>query len=482
VLAYCALLGTTAKATADDLYRAATDLKAKYAADLEKLALWCDERGLKEEAKKTRLALGPPRDPYKLYLPVLGHDMLASHLPGGTPASAVEWDTRLGRSRHEQAMALYDVARRAIRTHRASLAYELVLEAIRVNPDFETARRVLGYQKYRNGWYTSYEVRKLRAGQVWHERFGWLPKGYVHRYEEEQRFSDNRWVTAAEDAKAHAHIESGWDVESEHYTIRTDHSLEAGVVLGVKLEQLYHLWQQIFIRYYASEATVIGLFDGRARTQPDPPLLGVVYFRNQDDYNRTLRTVLPNVGITTGVFLERTHRAYFFAGKDADDRTLYHEATHQLFHQSRPVAPGVGQQANFWIVEGIAMYMETLHREDAYYVLGGADDVRLHAACYRVLNDNFYIPLAEVVGYGMEQIQGDKRIGMLYSEFAGLTHFLVYYDNGRYRDALVAYLSAVYSGQADTHTLAQLTGTSYDALDKQYRKFVEEVAAKASRQ
>jgi hypothetical protein len=144
-----------------------------------------------------------------------------------------------------------------------------------------------------------------------------------------------------------------------------------------------------------------------------------------------------------------------------------------LFQESRPVAPGVGRQGNFWIVEGIAMYMESLREEDGFHVLGGFDDLRMKAARFRLLNDGFYVPLSEFTAFGVQKLQTDKRIGTLYSQAAGLTHFLVHHGGGRYRDALVAYLQAVYSGRDNPQTLAQLTGASLGELDKQYRAFME---------
>ena len=108
---------------------------------------------------------------------------------------------------------------------------------------------------------------------------------------------------------------------------------------------------------------------------------------------------MPNIKITIGIYRDNPGCAYFFAGKDSDDRTMYHEATHQLFHESRLVAPAVGYKTNFWIVEGIAMYMESLRREDGYDVLGGFDDERMNAARYRLLHDHFYIPLGRVRRY-----------------------------------------------------------------------------------
>jgi hypothetical protein len=235
----------------------------------------------------------------------------------------------------------------------------------------------------------------------------------------------------------------------------------------------------LFIRYFATPAQVADLFDGRARKRQMPfPQLRVVYFRDRDDYVRGLPILFPNlkkevVGMSEGVYIADAQRAFFFAGKEQDDRTMYHEATHQLFHQTRPVANDVGFRANFWIVEGIAMYMETLRREDGFLVLGGFDDARILAARYRLLHDNFYVPLAEFSSFGLQKLQADPRISTLYSQAAGLTQFLVHYDGGRYRDALVAYLSAVYS-RADTPViLAQLTGTSFTDLDQQYREYIK---------
>ncbi len=468
---------TQGEARPDELIRTARELHSKYSAQLQELAAWCDKKGLAEQAKITRQWTGK-RDPNKLYVADLPRAIGRPELPVGSPAEVVEWDRRFWQLRRQQAKSLEALARKAVRADRASLAFDLVISAIREDPDYDTIRRLLGYQKFRNGWYTLYEVEKLKSGQVWHEKFGWLPSKYLRRYQQGERWSPKGWVSAEEDARLRRDIASGWDVETEHYTIRTNHSLEAGVQLGVKLEQLFRVWRELFIRYFASEAEVAGLFDGRVRKKLPPfPQLGVVYFRDRDEYVRGLPLLFPDlkkkvVGMSEGVYIADARRAFFFAGKDQDDRTMYHEATHQLFHQTRPVADDVGYRANFWIVEGIAMYMETLRREDGFLVLGGFDDARLVAARYRLLNDKFYVPLSEFASYGMQKLQADPRISTLYSQAAGLTQFLVHYDGGRYRDALVAYLSAVYSGRDTPATLAQLTGATFADLDKQYREFI----------
>jgi hypothetical protein len=467
------LLGPRGVAAAEDSRKAVKDLRAKYVAEVRELAGWCEQEGLEAEARKTREVLGR-RDPFHFYLPKLPVEVGPPPPPENASEKILQWHERLGKLRRDQAIALFEQGRKAIRNHQASLAYELVLAAIRENPDHEGARRVLGYQKYFGQWHTPYEIRKLRANLIWHDQYGWISKGAVRKYEQGLRPSGNRWIDAEEDAKLHRDIRSGWEIETEHYDIRTNHSLEEGVALGMKLETLYRLWQQLFVRYYASESQVAALFENRPVTQrPDPPRFAVVYFPDKEDYFRSLKAVMPQMGKSVGVYVAKNQTAYFYAGSEYTERTIYHEATHQLFQQSRKVPDNVGRKTNFWICEGIALFMETLHEDDGYYVLGGLGDQRINAARYHLTKGDFYVPFARMTRYGVETLQTDPQVGPLYSQMAAMTSFLIYYDGGRYRDSLVEYLSKVYTARDTAALLSELTGTSYDDLDKQYQEFME---------
>ncbi len=459
-------------ARADDFLAEAKKLRSAYAGGLDELAGWCEGQGLVDEARATR-RLVVPQDPYKIFVPVLPDTVGSLAPPEGVSPEVAAWSRRLGTLRRQHAEELYGLARQAVRTRRASLALELVLAAVHADPDHEAARRILGFQKYRDQWVSPFAANKLRRGQVDHKRFGWLPKDHVERYEQGLRLHAGRWISAEDDARFHQDMRNGWLVETQHYSIRTNHSLEAGVQLGEKLERLMRVWRQLFFRYYTSESQLTALFTGGAIRRPArSQAFRVAFFRDRDDYNRTLKPLEPNIQISIGFYHERSRRAYFFAGKDYEDRTLFHEATHQLFHQSRPVAPSVGRRANFWIVEGVAMYMESLREEDGYYVLGGLEDDRAYAARYRLLHDRFYVPFEEFAAMGMEQIQRDPRIATLYSQAAGQTHFLIHAEGGRYRDALVAYLDAVYAARDLPNTLSDLSGTSFAELDRRYRQFM----------
>ncbi len=118
------------------------------------------------------------------------------------------------------------------------------------------------------------------------------------------------------------------------------------------------------------------------------------------------------------------------------------------------------------------MYMESLRQEDGFNVLGGFDDLRMKAARYRLLSDKFYVPFQELCTYSLSKIQHDPRIATLYSQAAGQAHFLIHYDDGAYRDALVRYLDAVYAGRDTPLTLPKLAGKSFQDLDAEYRKFI----------
>ena len=470
----------TASAAAEDVYQTAVRATEAYRNALDQLATSADQNGLTDQARVTR-DWGKPRETDRVYVARMPEAVGRPKLPDGASAVLNEWHQRFWQLREKQADLLFGLARRAVRMKRASLAFDLAMAAVRENPDHPALRRLMGYQELDGAWRSAYEVRKLRGGQVWDRRFGWVKKAELPKFEKGLRPYRGKWLPAEEVARFREDIRDGWDIETEHYMIRTNHSREAGVALAEKLERLYRVWKQLFVRYYATEAQVASLFDGRNRARGfNLPRHQIVYFRDRDDYNRNLKPTFPNIEQSVGVYVEETSRAYFFANGESDDRTLFHEATHQLFHESRRVAPSVGGKANFWIVEGIATFMESFQTEDDYYVVGGQDDIRFKAARYRLLVDGFYIPLAQLSRFGIRDLQTHPKIATVYSQLAGLTHFLVSYDEGRYRDALVGFLAAVYNGNQDPALLSRLTGVPYAQLDRQYRAFVKKTLQKKS--
>ena len=126
---------------------------------------------------------------------------------------------------------------------------------------------------------------------------------------------------------------------------------------------------------------------------------------------------------------------------------IIHEAVHQLFQESRSAARRLGRSHNFWILEGIATYFETLTEHGGpevgrYYTVGQTSAGRLPSARRRLMDDGFYLPLGRFVRLGKSDLQRHADIAKLYSQGAVLAAFLMQGEDGRYREPLVHYLTA----------------------------------------
>ena len=304
------VLAAAAAIAADDsasaVASAVADSRTTYAADLEKLAQWCEANGLAEEARKNSPADRSQRSVQALCADAARRSRAAG-VAGRRPEKASSSGTaRLSKLRHDQRRgAVRDgPAGGPLRPGGLGLRSGDRLRC-RPIPITSLPGDCSAIRSSATSGAPPTRCRKLQAGNVWSEKFGWLPKAHLRRYEAGERYCDGRWISAEDDARRHADIRSGWDVETEHYTIRTNHSIEAAVSLGVKLERLYRLWQQLFVRYYASQADVAAMFDGRAKAGPAGQRRHEVwYFRDRDDYNRSLRATMPNIGISIGVYLD----------------------------------------------------------------------------------------------------------------------------------------------------------------------------------
>ncbi|HUY88373.1 MAG TPA: DUF1570 domain-containing protein [Pirellulales bacterium] len=466
-----AILLGAAELRAETVGEARASLVEGHVGRLGELAQWCEEQGLDREAEITRGWL-PPVEPLVLFVPLVEDATDRAAASDRDARLSQAWRERFDTLRQTQAAALFALVARAVEEHRYSIGFELLHETLREDPQHEAARLLLGYRERDAHWLTRYEWAKAQVNQVWDARFGWLPKSQLARYAGGERFFKGRWVGAEEDARQRGAL-GGWEVTTEHYRVRTNHSLEEGVRLASRLERLYDVWRQVFVRYYLTDAELGKLLAGGGLPVRAMLRYNVTYFSNRTQYVEALKSQEPNIAISTGYYRGKSKTAYFFAGEEQDDSNLYHEATHQLFSETRNVGPHVGRDANFWVIEGIACSMESLVEGDRYCTIGGADALRLDNARTRLLRDDFYVPLAELTAIGMNALQRDaQRISPIYSESSGLTYFLMFAQGGRYRDALVDYLVAIYTGRDGPQTLAELTQTPYAELDRQYREFM----------
>jgi hypothetical protein len=448
----------------------------KFAAALEELAGVCDEKKLPEAAAGVR-ALARPVDSSELRLTAIPRDVQPPLKPD-LPADERYWQAQLRSLQQSYARELYALSRQALTAGHVSFAIDLIREILRYDSDQRDARRVLGYVRSGDEWVSAFEARMAKAKKVWTDEYGWLLKDHVERYEKGERYYNRRWMSAANEAKLRSDFVNAWEIQTEHYLVKTNHSLERGVDLAKKLEDFHGLFFQMMAGFFNSAAEVQQLFDrGNGRSAALQPNV-VHFYRTRDEYIAVLKkeTNQP-IEITKGIFFPRNRIAYFFFDPESeDDSTLYHEATHQLLTGSRPMTGEIGIKSDFWIIEGIACYMESFRREGDRFSVGDPGHQRLQAARVHFVDENYYVPLREFTRMGMTAFQSAKEIRKNYSQGAALTHFFMHYDDGRYREALIEHLSQIYSPtkaiREHPEPLDELTGVEDEELDRQYAEYI----------
>lgn len=426
----------------------------------------------------------------RLMKPVDSSQLLFSKLPSEVspaisrdlPKEEQVWRRELWTTREKFGDDMYRLSRTALHAGFPSFAYRLVRETAEIFPDHRQARRLLGYVRLENRWVTPFAAKMARERRVWHETYGWLRIEDVKRYENGERFY-RRWMSADQESEIRRDFRHAWDIRTEHFLIKTNHSLERGVEIATKLEEFYEFFQQTFVGYFYSPDQLKKLFvessGGRAPRSREPFV--VHYYKSREEYVDRLIARTPQIGITTGFYHYGDRVAYFYYDEEADDSVIYHEATHQFLYETLPALRHVGQQAHFWITEGIACYMESYRNENGQMSLGDPNYIRFAAARYRFFVDEYYVPFDEFSAMGMQQFQSipQPQIGWNYSQASGLAHFFMHYDGGRYRDALVEHLSQLYNINPRRYeppaTLPQLIGIGSETLDKQYAEHLKKL-------
>lgn len=485
------------------------ELREDFRKELERVAAWCEDNGMVEAAGRTRQLAQPPGDG------TLSEARLPRAVQPVIPPGAVDtqrlWYGKLATAQKGYARELYRLSRTVLRLGYPSYAMQLVQEVALHDPDNKNARRLLGFvlfqdkrradeRDYRGEWVTPFEAKMLGGSKrrVWSE-WGWVPEADLPKYQQGLRPWKGAWVSAEKEAEIRRDFRNAWEVETEHFLVKTNYSLERGVEIASQLEDYYAFFRRTFAAFFETPEELQKRFtgSGRRRGRPAAPRqMEVHYYRTKDEYVQRLIRKIPQIAMTEGLYYEQDKTSYFFHNPSREnDGTLFHEATHQFFDvptaQHRADAARIraralnqrtyhnwviGEKSNFWMVEAIACYMESFEPTPTGNRLGNPDYLRFRAAHYRLTESDFYMPLREFTKMGIRDFQSHSSIAMLYTQASGLAHFLMHYDNGRYRDALISFIAQLYRPDLK-NTLAEpslerLTGVSYEELDRQYKDYM----------
>lgn len=410
------------------------------------------------------------------------------NLPVTLPDVERTWRTKLRNLETDYASLLYRLAREALKQGHASFAFSLIREVAYHDPDHRYARSLLGYVKYDDEWTTPFAATMRRRGHVWHERFGWLPSNHVSRYEKGERLFQGRWMSAEKEAGLRAKFENAWIVLTEHFEIHTNESLEGGVELGQALEEYHAFFRREFAAFFNTPQQMQRLFDGGGTAlRNSGSRYRIHYYASRDEFIERLVRKQPNIAITNGLYMPGDRVAYFFHDPEvgaANRETMFHEVTHQLLSESNPRPIDVGREANFWLIEGLACYMESFQITPEGTSVGRPGHIRIYWARERLVNEDFFVPMRQFTALGMNEFQRPADIATLqryYSQASGMAHFFLHYEDGAYRDAFIEHLAQIYSPservRRSPQTLETLLGIPFETLDAQYKEYMESLPA-----
>lgn len=303
---------------------------------------------------------------------------------------------------------------------------------------------------------TSYAGQAASRGQLW---AAYLQLWLAHRDDptnDDLRarlgLVDHRRLTARRGRLARRDVE--WAVGTYH-TIRTPHFVlesraarEETEALAAQLESIYWVWTQVFFPFWAdAEAFQAALKSGGPIPATRRPPMRIVLFPDRAHYLHALRQV-PGIEQSHGYYSTEARATLMYAGPDADQATQFHEVTHQLFSEAArgKTATSVGQKIGFWVVEGLACYMESLRMHRDYATTGGWEAPRLQYARYRLLQQRDSID-SSITILGSEEARRLDDLAAWYGRAALLVHWMLDGDEPRLRTEFLEYAARLYVGE-----------------------------------
>ena len=342
-------------------------------------------------------------------------------------------------------------------------ACDMVWETIRFNPDNERARKILGQVKYNKQWMEKYDAMQMSMGKMFKDEYGWVTKAELGKLEAGMLPLRGQWLPKETVEKIRGGWDSAWEYGTEHYVVKTNVSLADAVAFGKVLEENYDLFFRVFIGYFSAKSQGEMLFGTKRENKP----MKVNYYATKEEFASGIGS--KNTA-AAGMYVGHMKSANFFKlDWNTNLRVLKHEATHQLFFESRSV--GSGSRYGAWVVEAGATYMETCTRNDKGRIITEGRNAPWVKMFKGLLQNGQAKPLREFDQLTYEGFQGIANVA--YPQAAALACFLMEAQDGCYRERLVDYMEAYYTGRLrKLGEIENYLGVSIEDLEKEFHEFI----------
>ncbi|QDV22403.1 leucine-rich repeat domain-containing protein [Aureliella helgolandensis] len=381
---------------------------ASMRAELQRLADICERIGLPSEAEYSRNWLPLPRDDQTVLY--LAEDGPSATAPQST--NQAHWRDSFVAIRHRYADFLFEKVQQLAGQGLETEAFQLLWQVHREHPQHSASRRALGA-------FTTALTRRpqMRTVTTIHPNFAWPARSYSQ-------------------------------IRTTHFNLLTRADRRASLELAQQLERFYCLWSQIFYPLWAAPGQLQQRLAGSAVPWDQPEEIQVVLLRDRQEYLQLLGASEANIGVSVGYYAPDSQTSFFYPD-DNLTATLFHELTHQLLAEATHLEPShVGETGGLWLVEGIAMYMESLNQRGSYWTIGGLESPRLQTARYRAVRDGYWPDWSEFTQGNLDSWKKSPELSRLYTHAAGLAHLFLdqLLEEAGAREAFFKALVDVYQG------------------------------------
>lgn len=379
--------------------------------ELARLADVCDRIGLAPQAILCRSWLVPRRsDQHSLYLPVAFPEAEDGN------ANQTRWLEHFVAARRKHARWLYAESQRLAQSGDETAAFRLLWHVLREDPQHADALRVLGPLA------SAAEVQpKVRSSATVQSDFKWPARSYSR-------------------------------IQTPHFMLTTRADTRQSIAIAKRLEAAHALWCQMFYDVWAPQGLLQKKLAGDNTSWRETRKMEVFLLKDRQDYIDTLKENEANIGVSVGYYNSEAKKSFFYPSENLD-ATFFHELTHQLFSESSQFENvlDTGSGGGVWLLEGVAVYMESLREHDHFWTAGGIEAARLQTARYRAVRDGYWPDWKEFTSGTIDAWKQDPKVALNYSHAAGLTHtFLdLHKERKKAREMVLTALEALYAGRAN---------------------------------